>query len=698
MAIKPLLSQQQRVTYADEEETKLPEPVVPGVKEDQPQTQLVSDGTDVQVTPIMPGQTSAMGPAAPVTAAAPEPVVPEVEPSVANVDTTMPVESAPAAVAKETNVVKRMIDMIKDNLFGTGEQQPLDKALSYAKEKDPEAYQAMDGSNSQQLSAADASFTKNPPKTEQGVQAASVVKGFKIAAQHKELGDEGLRQQIESDGNPLDRVAGDAYLTALALGRPPWKAAEDAMKAHQTAISKTAEIQAKVYEDRQVIEQQAKMRAKAMATNTAATERAIYKKAASGFYKQKGADQGNAAVPAAKIAQGLDLIKVGIETGDFESVRKQLTENGLDYMIRDLDQAEQRYNDNELTIRSGSLSGAKGVPSTLGVQIASEGPNVGKSYVVTSDPRTGQNIATPVGGGRPLSQQEAASAKLTLPQLYAEGKAAVAGGVAEATETGKGLAQWKENVEDMGSKSTDIIRSNEEAIRIMDSYPNLTEVLAKSPNPETRAILAQLKEGIKLGNFGNLSVDFSAAINASKSEAERSALARLQQIFSNKTFEAVQKAGFKGAQSDKELDQIKKSVISADSPEGAIRAFLIKDIADQRVAKLRATELDGYLRSNPGPLSKSKYNSYIDGLAAPIYRKAREDVEVVLGMRDPVTGEETGRRGSGEAVKKLETPAAPAAPSAPSAPGAGGKKSSTVSEGFEEYYVNGKRRIRKKEQ
>jgi len=672
MAIKPLLSQQQRVTYGDEEETKLPEPVVPGVTEDQPQTQPVSDSTDVQVTPIMPGDTSAMGPAAPVAAApvaaaAPEPMVPETAPSVTNVDATMPVETAPATVAKDKNIVKSIIDMIGSAVLGTGEQKPLDQVITSAKETNPDAYATLNRSSSQQLASADASFSRNPPKTEQAIQAASVVKGFKIAAQHRELGDEGLRQQIESDGNPLDRVAGDAYLTALALGRPPWRAAEDAMKAHQTAIAKTAEIQAKVYEDRQVIEQQAKMRAKAVATNTAATERAIYKKAASGFYKQQGGDGGQASVPAAKIAQGLDIIKVGIETGDFESARTQLSDNGLDFLKRDLDSAEQRYNENELTIRSGSLSGAKGVPSTLGVQIASEGPNVGKSYVVTSDPRTGQNIATPVGGGRPLTQQEAAMAKLTLPQLYAEGKAAVAGGVAEATETGKGLAQWKENVEDMGSKSGDIIRSNEEAIRIMDSYPNLTEVLAKSPNPETRAILAQLKEGIKLGNFGNLSVDFSAAINASKSEAERSALARLQQIFSNKTFEAVQKAGFKGAQSDKELDQIKKSVISADSPEGAIRAFLIKDIADQRVAKLRASELDGYLRSNPGPLSKSKYNSYIDGLAAPIYKKAREDVEVVLGMRDPVTGEETGRRGTGGAIKKLEEPAAPAAPAAPGA-------------------------------
>jgi hypothetical protein len=222
----------------------------------------------------------------------------------------------------------------------------------------------------------------------------------------------------------------------------------------------------------------------------------------------------------------------------------------------------------------------------------------------------------------------------------------------------------------MGGKSGDVIRSNEEAIRIMDTFPNLTEVLAQSPNPETRAILAQLKEGIKLGNLGNLSIDFSAAINASKSEQERSALARLQQIFSNKTFEAVQKAGFKGAQSDKELDQIKKSVISADSPEGAIRAFLIKDVADQRVAKLRASELEGYMQRTPGPFSKSKYNSYIDGLAAPIYKKAREDVEVVLGMRDPATGEETGRRGTGGAIKKLEQPAAPAAPAAPASPGA----------------------------
>ena len=680
MAIKPLLSQQQRVTYADEEETKLPEPVVPGVKEDQPQTQLVSDGTDVQVTPIMPGQTSAMGPAAPVTAAAPEPVVPEVEPSVANVDTTMPVESAPAAVAKETNVVKRMIDMIKDNLFGTGEQQPLDKALSYAKEKDPEAYQAMDGSNSQQLSAADASFTKNPPKTEQGVQAASVVKGFKIAAQHKELGDEGLRQQIESDGNPLDRVAGDAYLTALALGRPPWKAAEDAMKAHQTAIAKTAEIQAKVYEDRQVIEQQAKMRAKAVTTNTAATERAIYKKASTGFYRQPGGDGGAASVPAAKIAQGLDIIKVGIETGDFASARQQLTENGLDFLKRDIDAAEQRYAASEATI-TGAALGSKGTGSNLGVFIAQKGPYEGQPFAVRQSP-TGGTIAVPVGGTVPLTNEERENAGLIPRELAAPQKGAVAQSQAAGKYTGEAVAKFQEDVRTFGAQAGGVMRDNEQAMSILDAYPNLTEVLNSSESPVIRGLANAIKDGIRVGPY-NIGVDLTKALEAAKTERERTALQALQTVLAKKTFNAVQAAGFKGSQSDKELDQIRQSVASTNNTTAAIKAFLIRDTAQAKISELRRDAMLEWKQKHPGPFDRDEFEADFDKKARPIAENAVKQANIVLGITDT----------EGNVIPPSQRPQQ--APAAPSAPAAG---SSTVSEGFEEYTVNGKRHIRKKKQ
>ena len=681
MAIKPLLSQQQRVTYADEEETKLPEPVVPGVKEDQPQTQLVSDGTDVQVTPIMPGQTSAMGPAAPVTAAAPEPVVPEVEPSVANVDTTMPVESAPAAVAKETNVVKRMIDMIKDNLFGTGEQQPLDKALSYAKEKDPEAYQAMDGSNSQQLSAADASFTKNPPKTEDAIQAASVVKGFKIAAQHKELGDEGLRQQIESDGNPLDRVAGDAYLTALALGRPPWKAAEDAMKAHQTAIAKTAEIQAKVYEDRQVIEQQAKQRAKAVTTNTAATERAIYKKASSGFYKQKGADQGDAAVPAAKIAQGLDLIKVGIETGDFESVRKQLTENGLDYMIRDLDQAEARYNDSETLIRGTSLKSGKLGPTSTGE--AYRGVD-GRSYRETIV--NGKRMFLDEGG-RQVSPDRVKELGLEPEPVYSAGQKEFEQAKAKST------AEYSERINNTAESAAKTIGTSDTVINIVGRDPDIVGIMKQNPGA-FNALLNAVDKGIGVAGF-NINLPVKEFVEKYKlSPEQQSKLEVVANQIASQRLNAQQALRGLGSVSDRDAMTAWSTVGSTDDTAKGLIAnmYLSKSTAEIAIAKQEAW--DDWKQGKKVP-DRDAFERNWRKDENKRWKEIRSNVQNYVNDNVPIPGYEDL---SANAMKAQAAKSAPAAPAAPAAPGAGGKKSSTVSEGFEEYYVNGKRRIRKKEQ
>ena len=77
------------------------------------------------------------------------------------------------------------------------------------------------------------------------------------------------------------------------------------------------------------------------------------------------------------------------------------------------------------------------------------------------------------------------------------------------------------------------------------------------------------------------------------------------------------------------------------------------------------------------------------------WKEIRSNVQNYVNDNVPIPGYEDL---SANAMKAQAAKSAPAAPAAPAAPGAGGKKSSTVSEGFEEYYVNGKRRIRKKEQ
>ena len=648
MAIKPLLSQQQRVTYADEEETKLPEPVVPGVKEDQPQTQLVADGTDVQVTPIMPGDTSAVGPAAPVAVASPEPVVPEVEPSVANVDTTMPVESAPAAVAKETNVVKRMIDMIKDNVFK--ENKPLDQAITYAKDNEPEAFTAMDGSNSQQLARADAGFTKNPPKTEDAIQAASVVKGFKIAAQHKELGDEGLRQQIESDDNPLDRVAGNAYLTALALGRPPWKAAEDAMKAHQTAIAKTAEIQAKVYEDRQVIEQQAKQRAKAVATNTAATERAIYKKASSGFYRQPGGDGGAASVPAAKIAQGLDLIKVGIETGDFASAREQLSAAGLDFMSRDLDQAEARYNDSETLIRGTSLKSGKLGPTSTGE--AYRGVD-GRSYRETIV--NGRRVFLDEGG-RQVSPDRVKELGLEPESVYTAGQK-------EFEQQGaKSTAEYSDRINNTAETATKTVRSTDSVIQIVGRDPDIVGIMKQNPGA-FNALLNAVDKGIGVAGF-NINLPVKEFVEKYKlSPEQQSKLEVVANQIASQRLNAQQALKGLGSASDRDASVAWATVGSTDDTAKGLIAnmYLSKSTAEVAIAKQEAwadwkkgkkvPDRDGFEREWRKDETKR-------------WKEITGNVTGYINDNVPIPGYETL---SANAIKAQAAKSAPAAPAAPGA-------------------------------
>lgn len=653
MAIKPLLSQQQRVTYADDEQTTLPKPVVPGVTEDQPQTQLVSDGTDTQVTPIMPGETSAMGPAAPAAPAAPTPVVPEVEPSVANVDTTMPVESAPAAVAKETNVVKRMIDMIKDNVFK--ENKPLDQAISYAKENAPDAYTAMDGSNSQQLARADAGFTKNPPKTEEQIQAASVVKGFKIAAQHRELGDEGLRQQIESDDNPLDRVAGNAYLTALALGRPPWKAAEDAMKAHQTAIAKTAEIQAKVYEDRQVIEQQAKQRAKAMATNTAATERAIYKKAASGFYRQPGGDGGAASVPAAKIAQGLDLIKVGIETGDFESAREQLTAAGLGFMSRDLDAAEARYNDSETLIRGTSLKSGKLGPTSTGE--AYRGVD-GRSYRETIV--NGKRMFLDEGG-RQVSPDRVKELGLEPEPVYSAGQKEFEQAKAKST------AEYSERINNTAESAAKTIGTSDTVINIVGRDPDIVGIMKQNPGA-FNALLNAVDKGIGVAGF-NINLPVKEFVEKYKlSPEQQSKLEVVANQIASQRLNAQQALRGLGSVSDRDAMTAWSTVGSTDDTAKGLIAnmYLSKSTAEIAIAKQEAW--DDWKQGKKVP-DRDAFERNWRKDENKRWKEIRTNVQNYVNDNVPIPGYED------LSANAMKAQAAKSAPAAPAAPGTGGATS-----------------------
>lgn len=655
MAIKPMLSQQQRVSYADDEQTTLPEPVVPGVTEDQPQTALVGDGTDVQVTPIMPGDTSAMGPAAPATMAAPAPVVPEQEPSVANADATVPVESAPAAVAKEKNIVKNLIDMIATNVLGSGEQKPLDEAITTARAAEPAAYETLNRSSSQQLASADASFTKNPPKTEQAIQASSVVKGFKMAALHRELGDDGLRQQIEADDNPLDRVAGNAYLTALALGRPPWKAAEDAMKAHQTAIAKTAEIQAKVYEDRQVIEQQAKMRAKAMATNTAATERAIYKKASTGFYRQPGGDGGPASVPAAKIAQGLDLIKVGIETGDFQSAREQLTAAGLGFMNRDLDAAESRYNDSETLIRGTSLkSGKLGPTSTGEVYRGVDGSSYRETIV------NGRRVFLDEGG-RQVSPDRVKELGLESESVYSAGQKEFEQAKAKST------AEYSDRINNTAETATKTVRSTDSVIQIVGRDPDIVGIMKQNPGA-FNALLNAVDKGIGVAGF-NINLPVKEFVEKYKlSPEQQSKLEVVANQIASQRLNAQQALKGLGSASDRDASVAWATVGSTDDTAKGLIAnmYLSKSTAEVAIAKQEAwadwkkgkkvPDRDGFEREWRKDETKR-------------WKEITGNVTGYINDNVPIPGYEDLSANAMKAQAAKSAPAAPAAPGAAPARG-----------------------------
>lgn len=237
----------------------------------------------------------------------------------------------------------------------------------------------------------------------------------------------------------------------------------------------------------------------------------------------------------------------------------------------------------------------------------------------------------PVGSQIPLSESQAREIRPTLQRA----PTAEASQKSLNTALGKSFQETNKDIDDAAKRATTEIENNNRAVNIVDEFSSTIDVLRQSDNPLIRGVLTALNEGINGGDFVKLSFPLEKAIEASKSEKERSALQALQQILAGKTFAAVADANFKGAQSDKELAAIQQSIATTSNTPNAIKAFLIQDTAKHEIAKKRREMWNEATKGGTTIISVTDFNKKFDEeVAGPRLRQASKEIQKLLRVPD----------------------------------------------------------------
>jgi hypothetical protein len=258
---------------------------------------------------------------------------------------------------------------------------------------------------------------------------------------------------------------------------------------------------------------------------------------------------------------------------------------------------------------------------------------------------------------------------------------AVQGAEESAKQTAKTTAEADTQITQAAQKARASIIDNNLIRDILNSSGQITNMLGSVSDPVSRAILTAAQEGLQVGST-SISLPVEETLSALKvtDPADRDRLQVLRSLLSKKVFGAVQSAGFKGSQSDKELDQIRQAVPTPKNSKEAIMAMLALDdyaakkdqrIADQWNAYLGKAQADGITNVN--------YNQW-----------ARDNADIAT---NPKYGTNLLEEAKANVARSLRAGA-----TAPSAPGSKPSNSGLPSDVEVTFDKNGKRIIKLKGQ
>jgi hypothetical protein len=469
----------------------------------------------------------------------------------------------------------------------------------------------------------------------------------------------GYRSSPDSIAAQADKV----WAAALASGAGYEGAAKAFVKAYETGLqkvqSKQVDLAFKPIEQAQQI----------------ATNDKLYGDIRTQTMKRMGGNLSKYAdkygITPDEVNKAQQLLQMAIETEDYTGVQQRAAQPdvGLDKpWFRQLllkTQMEIAQREQELTKLTGRQANNH---ITAGNQIAwydkdgkvaamGQRATLNGQPVITLDDRPNQ----------PLSPDEIQNMNTKYGMYQDAAKGITATTQREAASTfGKKVAETTEKADvaitDLAEKATARIADNE-GIRSILSGELKTGLIQAESNPLVRQALTAMNEGVKVGNY-DIRLPIAELKRAGLSQQAIADAELLDKYMAKKVFGAVQSAGFKGAQSDAELKQIRQSVPTTGNTTDTINMMLILDDAaakvDQRIAQEWDKYRDAMLDAGRTPDYTSWARKNKDNIGNDIVKQAKEQLDAY------------------RANMKKEPPAAPSAPGSKTQGGgvSGGKTSS----------------------
>jgi hypothetical protein len=365
---------------------------------------------------------------------------------------------------------------------------------------------------------------------------------------------------------------------------------------------------------------------------------------------------------------GKQLIERAVQTGDFETVRNRAKALGVtdDWFENALYQTQM-----DLARKEAALEAQTGKKASQHITAGTTMINEKTGQVIQLSTLNNNAVMTDAKTGRVLRGD--AQPKLTAQEGWykidktAQQAGTIAASTAYGTAQGKATEAADTNITESSSRASAAIQTNNQIRDILGQGGEITGMLTSMTDPLSRAILTAAQKGLQVGST-SVSLPVEETLSALKlnDPAERDRLQVLKSLLAQKTFGAVKSAGFKGAQSDKELDAIRESIPTASNSKKAIEGMLILD--DFAAKKdLRIADVWGeYKAQAEKEGAKVDYNQW-----------ARDN-------KDIATNPKYGPNLVEEARDKVKASLAGSAPSAPgSKPSSGKPSSSGLPKGYE---------------
>lgn len=273
------------------------------------------------------------------------------------------------------------------------------------------------------------------------------------------------------------------------------------------------------------------------------------------------------------------LIERAIQTEDFDTVRNRAKALGIDgdWFSNVLDNTQM-----ELARKQMALEAQTGKKPSQHITAGTTMINEKTGQVIQLSTLNNQPVMTDAKTGRVLRGD--AQPKLTAQEGWykidktAQQAGTIAASTAYGTAQGKATEAADTNITESSSRASAAIQTNNQIRDILGQGGEITGMLTSVTDPVGRAILTAAQKGLQVGST-SVSLPVEETLSALKlnDPAERDRLQVLKSLLAQKTFGAVKSAGFKGAQSDKELDAIRESIPTASNSKKAIEGMLILD-------------------------------------------------------------------------------------------------------------------------